>query len=241
MMSDPISAQQAAARLRDSLDADEPMTPEEVQALLPELIAAEQSGEHVDADERFAPLLRHLDANPESMAQYVRLSEDVTGDVTTILDEQEALPEATANPPFFFKAEPAPGTVIVSLLQGIYRGFEMLINLPDLQPALQSRSGVRSEEGKTVQLFSDRVRAMTDTPQIDVMLHLFAGPAELVVTVGETPVKRWQIDLSLDDRIYTARTDRHGVAHLFDLSVDELQEATAVRLTCTALDKQESK
>ncbi|NJL33909.1 MAG: hypothetical protein HC893_08680 [Chloroflexaceae bacterium] len=73
-----LSTRQLAKRLLRALRAADTLTPAQVRLLIPLLVEAEQAGEDVDSNPAFAALLRHLDANPESMALYVQLSEDLT-------------------------------------------------------------------------------------------------------------------------------------------------------------------
>jgi hypothetical protein len=233
MADNPGAEQEAVTRLRAALTAPDTMTREEAQALLPALIEAEQAGEDVDNDPTFAALLHHLDHDPESMALYLELAEDLA----VLMNEETDLP-AVPSPPPFFSTSPtrASEKVVLRMLQGLHRRFELTLALPNLAPTIPTLGGSQSGAYRQEHLFSDTLREMPGTPLVAVSLHIAGDTAELLVAVRDaTPTTRWQITLSIDEYVYTASTNDQGLVRFADLGVTELQQAAQFTITCTEL------
>lgn len=231
MTNNPITEQEAAQRLYQALTTVDPLTPEEAQALLPALVEAERAGVDVDGDPTFAALLQHLDHNDESMALYLELSEDLE----LALDPEVDLP-AAPSPPTFFTTPPARASekVVLRLLQGLRRRFELTLAMPNLAPRVATLgSGGSNDQPRREHLFSSTLDEIAGKPLMVVSLHITANVAELLVAVRDaTPTTRWQVNLSLGDRIETAQTDAQGIARFTNLPVSDLQQVPDLRLTC---------
>ncbi len=229
MTNNPITEQEAALRLHQALTAVDPLTPEQAQALLPALVEAEHAGVDVDSDPTFAALLQHLDHNEESMALYLELSEDLE----LALDPAADLP-AVPVPPTFFRTLRDTGKVVLRLLQGLSRRFELTLAMPNLTPRVATLgSGGSGDQPRREALFSSRLHEIAGKPLMAVTLHITGGVAELQVAVRDaTPTTRWQVNLSLGDRSQTTQTDAQGIARFTNLLVSDLQQVQTLRLTC---------
>ncbi len=230
MTNNPITEQEAALRLHQALTAVDPLTPEQAQALLPALVEAEHAGVDVDSDPTFAALLQHLDHNEESMALYLELSEDLE----LALDPAADLPAAPVPPTFFSTPVRDSGKVVLHLLPGLRRRFELTLAMPNLAPRVATLgSGGSGDQPRREHLFSSTLDEIAGKPLLAVSLHITAGVAELLVAVRDaTPTTRWQVNLSLGDRSQTAQTDAQGVARFANLPVSDLQQVPDLRLTC---------
>ena len=90
-MSEPIDNPRERLRsFHERFEQPDPLTHEQAKQLLPALVAAEQAGEDVDSDPRFADLLLHLEKNALSLDLYEALS--------SVADQ----PSAAASAPQFF-------------------------------------------------------------------------------------------------------------------------------------------
>ncbi len=199
-----ISTEEAAARLAEALGAQDELSHERAEALIPALLDAERAGEDVDRDPAFAALLRHLDRCERCLSLYEQLAEDIEA----IVGDAEAPPAAAPAPPQFFLAPvPIADHVLLQVVRGLARRFTLTLDLPRLAPSLATLSGPQRP------LFSDVLRQVEGAPFLALTAGRDAEGLWLQAAVRE-PGRRtvWRLQLELGDRSLTASTDPRGIA-----------------------------
>lgn len=224
-MSNPkLSATDAAARLARALSAQDDLSHEQAEALIPSLIDAELAGEAVDASPAFAALLRHLDQCERCLTLYEQIAEDADA----VLGEAGTLPSHASAPPVFFSAPVRLGDhVLLQVARGLIRRFTLTFDLPRLAPSLATLGGPQRS------LYADKLGQVQGTPLLAVTVGHDDAGIWLQVAVREPGQPTvWRLQLELGGRILTATTDARGVAR-FTLPADA--PLGEVRLHCEEL------
>lgn len=219
-----ISTAEAAARLAEALSAQDDLSHDQAEALLPALIDAEQAGEDVAGNAAFTAVLRHLDHCERCLNLYEQLADDRAA----VVGEADLLPTIAPALPVFFPAPVRLGDhILLQVARGLIRRFTLTLDVPRLAPSLATLSGAQR------QLYSDRLGQVPGTPLLAVTVGRDAGSIWLQVAVREIGQKTtWQLQLDLGDQTLSAATDSRGIAR-FTLPPDvALGE---VRLHCEEL------
>ena len=212
------SGQQVAKRLLEALDTNDELDCEDAEAQIPALVDAELSGEDVDNDPAYAALLRHLDRCEKCMELYVKLAEEMEA----LTGAVEIPPQVSLTPPSFFLPARQSDSVILRVLRGLTRRFELTLTPPQIAPALPTLSS-----GQRVELFSDRLPEVPGEPLAVVTLHVAEESADLLVALRETgPPKHWQVQLTIGDVTHSQATDERGIARFSGLPRKDLQQLT---------------
>jgi hypothetical protein len=224
MSNQHISAAEAAARLAQALSAQDDLSHDQAEALIPSLIDAERAGDAVEGNTAFAALLRHLDHCERCLNLYEQLAEDVEA----VVGEADLLPTIAPAPPVFFSAPVRLGDhILLHVARGLLRRFTLTFDLPRLAPSLATLSGPQRP------LYSDRLGPVQGTPLLAVTVGRDAGGIWLQVAVREIGQQTtWRLQLELGGQTLSATTDSRGIAR-FTLPPDVgLGE---VRLHCEEL------
>lgn len=224
MTHQPSKPNTAAERLLgaiDAADAPDPIDCEQAQARLPELVEAEAAGADVDEIPEYAELLRHLDTCAECMALYTRLAADVAA-----LLSDDAAPAPLPAPPAFFRPARHSEGVLLRVLGGLRRVFELELRVA--LPALGTLS--------SAPLFADTLPEVPGAPLLAVSLAPSGPgqPPDLLVAVREAGAARWQVQLAAGATSRSATTDERGVARFAGV---ELKQGEQLQLTCQAVDE----
>lgn len=224
MSNQKLSATEAAARLARALSAQDDLSHEQAEALIPSLIDAEGAGEGVESSPTFAALLRHLDHCERCLTLYEQLAEDANA----VLGDVEVLPSLTPAPPVFFSAPVRLGDhVLLQVAHGLIRRFMLTFDLPRLAPSLATLSGPQRS------LYADKLGPVQGTPLLAVIVGRDAAGIWLQVAVREPgQTTAWRLRLELGDQSLTATTDPRGIAR-FTLPADA--PLGEVRLHCEEL------
>lgn len=214
----------AARRLLRALDISDEMACAQAEELLPALITAEHSGADVDEDPVFAPLLSHLDHCEHCIELYVQLADELA---ELAMLAEEAVDHPVPTPPTFFAPAEKPEGVVLRVIRGLIRRFELSLPVPRLAPAL---AVLGTDE--QVPLFNDTLAQVEGSPRLSSVLTVQHSVATLHVTVREKAQTSWQVQLTVGITTYTAVTDERGVATFRDLPVEQLQNLI---LRCTEL------
>jgi len=211
----------AQARLAQALLAQDNLSHEEAEALMPALIDAEFAGEDVDQQPRFVPLLRHLD----QCVRCLKLYEQLTDDLSAIIGEEEELPAATTASPIHFSAPiPLGDHLLLQVADSLVRRFSVLFELPRLVPTLATLSGNKRS------LYTDRLGEVTGAPLLAVVVGLEGDRMWLQIALRDVgPQTVWRLQLEIGDQTLTALTDSRGIAR-FTLPADAA--LTSARLFC---------
>jgi hypothetical protein len=212
------TAAQAATRLLQALDTPDELNCDEAQALLPPFVENERADVDVDAAAEYAPLLRHLDHCASCIELYTTLVEDL--EALAGAGEMSPLPPLT--PPSFFSPVRQGETVVLRVLRGMTRRFELAMTIPKLAPSIVTLSG-----GQHASLFNDRLTELDGAPLVSISLLADAGVADVVVAVREPAAPtRWQVRLANGDDIRIATTDAQGIVRFSGLELRSLQDVT---------------
>jgi hypothetical protein len=219
------SEKEAAAALRRALNASDDLTCEQAQELIPEFVDAEMAGEDVQASPRYAALLRHLDNCVDCAELYAALADDLE----SLLTEGPPAPLPRSIPATFFAPVRETEHVLLRLIRGFTKGFELQLN----DPRLSLSRGVLSG-GKQIPLFNDNLPEMAGTPAVVVALDTHPETPRVLVAVRE-PARstRWRVQLQIGDQSYEALTDEQGIVRLDGFSTEQLQQAGQLTLICT--------
>lgn len=204
MSAEMHSERMAAVRLLRALEAADDATCAEIEPLLPAFIEAEQTGVEVEADPTFARLLAHLDHCEHCVERYVALSEELE-DLTRAAEEpdEQPMPKTSST-----SAESRPQAgVVLRVLRGLSRRFELLLAVPQLSPAVATLG-----PGNEVPLFTDTLNDVAGAPRLRVVVSARAPHPQVQVIVREADQRRWQVQLTAGAKLYTAQTDDRGVA-----------------------------
>jgi hypothetical protein len=216
MTRESATGQRAAARLLQALDAPDDMNCEQARVQLPAFVEAEYIGQDVDTLPEYAALLQHLDRCPDCIALYTELAEDLEA----LVGEDDVLPAAHPSPPSFFGPARQSERVVLRVLRGIARRFELSLAAPQLAPAIATLG-----DGQRATLFSDSVAEVPGAPLVAVSLSGEAASAELVVAISDPAVAtRWQVQVIAGDIAHTATTDEHGIARFSGLEVADVPD-----------------
>jgi len=197
-------ADQPSARLRQALAAPDELDCAAAREQIPALVDAERAGQDVDAAPTFAALLRHLDHCASCLALYAELAEDLDA----LVGEAETLPPIQPSPPSFFTPVRQREGLVLRVLGGQRRRFELILAPPRLAPAIATLSG-----GQRASLFQDSLVEVAGAPLVAVTLSVGEGTAELLVAIREaTAGARWQVRLAVGDDLRSAVADERGIA-----------------------------
>jgi predicted anti-sigma-YlaC factor YlaD len=214
---------QAAARLLQALERLDDLACEESRELLPAFVEAELAGEDVDAAPAYAALLRHLDHCEECTSLYAGLAEDLTA----LADSTAALPDERPAAPPFFAATRQSEQVMLRVVRGLVRRFELALQVPRLSPARATLGG------PTATLFADTLPELNGSPIVSVSLNAEGDSAELLVAIREADAAtHWQVQVAVEGSVRTATTDERGIAQFKDLPLASLRQLT---LSCVEL------
>lgn len=224
MADKPMTGQQAAARLLRALDVADNLSHEEAQAQISALVDAERAGQDVDADPAYAELLHHLDRCDGCMEIYAGLAEDIA----TLVGEEELLPSLSLTPPSFFAPARQTESIVLRVLRGIARQFELTLVPPRLVPTIATLSG-----GQRINLFADRLGEVLGAPLLAVTLSIKDSMANLQITIREGAAgTRWQVHFTAGDMVRMATTDERGTVYFSDVPAADLQ---TIALRCVEL------
>jgi hypothetical protein len=225
MTNNTATTAQAATRLLQVLDAPDELSCDEAQALLPTFVEDERAGVDIDAAPEYAALLRHLDRCADCVELYTTLAEDLDA----LADEGDMSPLPPLTPPPFFSPVRQSDTVVVRMLRGMTRRFELALAIPRLVPAVATLSG-----GQRANLFSDTLTELDGAPLVSISLLAEDGVADVIVAVREAAAQtRWQVQLINGDDIRTATTNAQGIAQFGGLAVNSLRDLT---VSCVELE-----
>ncbi|MBK9941827.1 MAG: hypothetical protein IPP13_09455 [Kouleothrix sp.] len=211
----------AAMRLLQALDPSDDLGCDHARELLPAFVEAEAAGVDVDGEPAYAAVLQHLDRCADCMAAYAQLAEDLAA----MLDADDAAARVPLTPPSFFVPVRHSAQVLLRLLGGLGRAFQL-----DLQVRLPLPGSLSGGEHVTV--FSDTLPEIAGAPVVAVSLALAAAgaPAELIVAVRELDAPtHWEVQLTVGGTLRAARTDDRGIAR-FELA--DLQAIDTLQISC---------
>ena len=212
-----VTGSEAARHLLQALDAPDPLDCEHAQAQLPAFVEAERAGEDVDAAPEFAALLHHLD----HCEACVELYEQLADDLEALAGQTETLPQVPLTPPTFFTPVRQSEHVVLRILHGMTRRFEMGVAALRFKPVGTLGSGNRTT------LFADTVSEITGAPLISLSVSAAAGSTDLTVAIRDLSAgTRWHVQLIAGDQVWTATTDERGIAQFRNLALVEGQELT---------------
>lgn len=205
----------AAMRLLQALDQQDELTCEAARDRIPLLVEAELAGEDVDAKPEYATLLQHLDRCTACATLYAELAEATAA----LVDTSERLPNDQPAMPTFFTPARQSEHVVLRVLQGLVRRFELALPVPTLSPGWSTLAA-----GEQVTLFTDTLSEIQGAPLVSIELRAQAGSGELRVAVGSTEgTPRWQIQATINGMVHTAITDERGIATIAGLPLVDLQ------------------
>jgi hypothetical protein len=211
-------AAQQAARLLDALSAPDDVTCEQARAQVPDLVDAERAGQDVDEAPEYVALLQHLGSCEDCTALYAELAEDLEA----LLGEEEVLPQIRPAAPAFFAPARDSESVVLRVLRGLTRRFELTLAPPQLAPAIATLSG-----GQQANLFNDRLGEVKGEPFVVVTANVDEGRAAVRVAIREASAEaRWRVRLTAGDIERAAITGAQGSVQFDDLPVAGLQELT---------------
>ena len=215
--------QQAASRLLEALERQDELACEQAQELLPAFVEAELAGADVDAAPEYAALLRHLDHCEECTSLYAALAEDLTA----LAGATETLPAARPAAPAFFAAARQSEQVMLRVIGGLVRRFELALQVPRLTPTGATLGG------SSTTLFADTLPELSGSPIVSILLKPVGDSAELLVAIREAAAAtRWQVQAGIEGALRTATTDDRGIAQFKNLPLSNLRSLT---LTCVEL------
>jgi hypothetical protein len=205
-----------AARLLQALTPTDELTCEQAGDLLPALVDAELAGEDVDAAPEYAALLRHLDQCEACATLYAGMADDLAA----LTDP--AVPLPAAQPPAFFAPARQSENVILRVLGGLTRRFELVLRPPQLTAGPATLGS-----GPNIALFAGTLPEVEGDPLVSVSLNVEGDLAELRVAIGEPgAAARWQVQLTTDTSVQTTTTDELGIARFSDLPIASLWQVT---------------
>jgi hypothetical protein len=207
--------EQQIARLQQALESAGGLSCEQVRTALAAFVAAERDGVDVDADPAYAALLGHLDSCADCSALYA----EIAADLAALVGPAEVLPQIELTPPTFFTTARQTDKVMLRVIKGQRRRFELDLALPQFAPVI----AILGSSWTT--LFSDSLVEVDGAPLVAVALRANAGAIEMFVSVRDpSAATRWQVHFVLDDATHTVATDPAGIAHFGDLAIAGLPE-----------------
>jgi predicted anti-sigma-YlaC factor YlaD len=218
MMRKTVTGSEAARRLLQAFEAPDTLDCDQAEAQLPAFVEAERAGEDVDAAPEFAALLRHLDHCEDCVELYEQLADDLE----VLAGEAETLPQVPLTPPTFFTPARQSEHVILRVLRGLTRRFEMDV------PALRFKPAVATlGSGKRITLLADTLSEVKGAPLVSLSLSGEPGAADVTVAIRDLAAgSRWQVQLIAGDNAWTATTDERGIAQFRGLALPEGQALT---------------
>lgn len=223
MSADKQTEREYAARLLRALESADDASCDEMEALLPTFVEAEQSGLDVESDPAFARLLTHLDHCERCVERYVALS----ADLAALTDAAETSEPVRAAPPAFFAPARQHENVVLRVLRGLTRRFELVLPLPQLSTGVAVLG-----PGDQVPLFVDTVNDVAGAPRLRVVLSAGTTQPAVQVIVRETTQRPWQVQLTVGERLLTAQTDERGVAEFPEVAIGD---ADSILVRCSEL------
>lgn len=217
-MAQPTPDKRQAARLLQALQQADELTCEQAHDLLPALVDAELAGEDVDAAPEYAALLRHLDQCLACATLYAGMADDLAALADTAVPLSPELPPA----PAFFAPARQNENVVLRVLGGLSRHFELVLRTPSLAAGPATLGS-----GPNITLFTDTLPEVEGNPLVSVSLMVDGQTAELRVAIGEAgATARWQVQVTTDASVQTATTDELGIARFSDLPITSLWQVT---------------
>lgn len=205
---------QQIARLQQAIESASELTCEQVRTALAAFVAAERDGVDVDADPAYAALLRHLDSCADCNALYAKIAEDLAA----LVGPSEVLPQAELTPPTFFTTARQNDAVMLRVIKGRRRRFELDLALPLFAPVITTLGS------SWAMLFSDSLIEVDGAPLVSVAMRANTDAIELLVSVRDPAGTRWQVQFVLGDATDSVATDSRGSAHFGDLALAGLSE-----------------
>lgn len=215
----PVDRQTAAVRLRDALATGTDLTCEQAQDDIPALVEAELAGVDVDTRPEYAQVLRHIDQCEGCAELYATLAEDLA----LVVDIEAAVPNAQPDQPAFFKPARESENVVLRVLQGALRRFELGLQLPRLLPSIATLGNKAQAT-----LFTDALPELAGSPVVSVSLHAEGDSTTLVVAIREPTSVGWHVQALIQGETRSAHTDQHGIARFPQVPVSGLLELTLI-------------
>lgn len=214
-MSHSASDKAPVLRLREALQPSDALSCEEARDRLPALVEAEMGGADVDNDPVFAELLQHLDGCVECATFYAGLADDFA----LLIDPSEPLPAVRPAMPTFFAPARSSENVVLHVLGGVLRRFQLALRVPTLNTATATLSGTS--------LFFSELPEVTGKPLVSVVLRPQGDLAELHVAIREAEGnQQWRVRLTAPSYEQTATTNEQGIAQFSGLLMANLSELT---------------
>ncbi|HEY0601325.1 MAG TPA: hypothetical protein VGD58_00375 [Herpetosiphonaceae bacterium] len=220
----PRSGQEAASILQGLFNAADDLSCEQAQQQLPDLVDDERAGVDVDQIPAYAALLQHLDHCADCTDLYEALSENLE----VLTNEQVELPQTNVMPPAIFPSGRRSGPVVIRVIQGLKRRFALDIAMLTLRPSIEALG-----KGPQISLFAAKLPELAGNPFVSVDLKLGAAQPALAVTIreGSRPAT-WHVQFQLGEQLYSATTDEHGIAQLTGFTLEQLQRADQMAVSC---------
>ncbi|MFL5802577.1 MAG: zf-HC2 domain-containing protein [Roseiflexaceae bacterium] len=207
-----------AARLLQALEQSDDLACEQAHDLLPALVDAELAGEDVDAAPEYAALLRHLDQCEACATLYAGMSDSLAA----LADTAVPLPADRPAPPAFFAPARQSENVVLRVLGGLARHFELVLHTPQLALGPATLGG-----GPDTPLFVGTLPEVEGSPLVSVSLSVEGDLADLFVAIREAGATTpWQVQLSIEDSVQTATTDERGIARFNGLPLTSIWQVT---------------
>lgn len=215
---------QPATRLLQALQQSDDMACEHAHDLLPAFVDAELAGEDVDKAPAYAALLQHLDQCESCATLYADMADDLAMLTNPALPLPADRPKA---PPFFAPARQSE-QVILHVLGGLSRRFQLWLRVPQLSPGAATLSG-----GTAIPLFMGELPEVAGSPLVSVSLNIDGSEAELRVAIRDASAATpWQVQVATDTFLQTSTTDGQGIARFGGLPIRSLSQLT---LNCSII------
>jgi hypothetical protein len=148
--------------------------------------------------------------------------------LAALADATVPLPTDRPAVPTFFAPARQSENVILRVLGGLSRRFELALRAPQL-----ALGAATLGSGPQITLFADALPEVEGSPLVSVSLSVDGGVAELLVAIREaSAATRWQVQAVAETSVHTATTDERGIARFSGLPLDSLWQIT---LSCVAL------
>ncbi len=224
-MTEPLSAVEAARRLQAALTVADTLSCAEAEELLPALLEADHAGEDPEQNPGLRALLTHLD----HCAACLDLYEQILNAEEAVVGAQERLSDYVPAyiPTFFSQPIPKGEYVLLQVLKGIQRRFELSFALPRLMPSIPTMSGQQRT------LYADTLAEVAGSPFLALQLTREPSGPQLQLALRDPgQAQQWRIELQLGEQTLTQITDARGMVR-FALPADSA--LTAIKILCEEL------